>query len=190
MTVGNSDFAQTSHLFRRDVDTHEEVPHQMTGVDKLRAEGYYGSGLRVAVVDTGIDYKHPALGGCFGEGCLVEFGYDLINDVNDPYTNCNGHGNQFHCTSTLYLADSATGTHVSGLIAAQSNPYNFTGVAPKVTLGHYKVSDCVKGGGSTAILMQAFKMAYEAKADIITTSIGGYSGWSEGLTSRTIIGFR
>ncbi|KAL4867991.1 hypothetical protein BDV12DRAFT_108997 [Aspergillus spectabilis] len=163
MTVGNSDSAQIrSHLSRRDVDTHEEVPHQMTGVDKLRAEGYYGSGLRVAVIDTGIDYKHPALGGCYGEGCLVEFGYDLVNDVNDPYTNCSGHG-----------------THVSGLIAAQSNPYNFTGVAPKVTLGHYKVSDCQNGGASTERLMQAFKLAYEAKADVITTSIGGYSGWSE-----------
>lgn len=64
----------------------------MTGVDKLRAEGYYGSGLRVAVVDSGIDYKHPALGGCYGEGCLVAFGYDLVNDVNDPYDNCDGHG--------------------------------------------------------------------------------------------------
>jgi subtilisin family serine protease len=93
MTAGDATFSHSaSKLHRRDVDAQVEVPHQMTGVDKLRAEGYYGSGLRVAVVDSGIDYKHPALGGCYGEGCLVAFGYDLVDDVNDPYDNCNGHG--------------------------------------------------------------------------------------------------
>ncbi|GES66427.1 subtilisin-like protein [Aspergillus terreus] len=153
MTAGDATFSHSaSKLHRRDVDTQVEVPHQMTGVDKLRAEGYYGSGLRVAVVDSGIDYKHPALGGCYGEGCPVTFGYDLVNDVNDPYDNCDGH--------------------------AQTNPYNFTGVAPNVTLGHYKVSNCGQSA-STERLMQAFKLAFEAKADIITTSVGGYSGWSE-----------
>jgi hypothetical protein len=29
----------------------------------------------VAIIDTGIYYLHPALGGCFGPGCKVEFGY-------------------------------------------------------------------------------------------------------------------
>lgn len=151
-------------LKRRSVDYaigSNDIPHHMTGVDKLRREGYLGSGLRVAVVDSGIDYKHPALGGCFGEGCLVAFGHNLVEDTADPYDDCDGHG-----------------THVSGLIAAQPNPYNFTGVAPNVTLGHYKVTNCHKGS-TTDMIMQAFKMAFEAKADIITASIGGYSGWSE-----------
>ncbi|KAJ5740275.1 hypothetical protein N7493_000147 [Penicillium malachiteum] len=155
---------RTHTLRRRSVSYpigSNDVPHNMTGVNKLREEGFLGSGIRVAVVDSGIDYKHPALGGCYGEGCLVSFGYNLINDTNDPYDNCDGHG-----------------THVSGLIAAQSNSYNFTGVAPNVTLGHYKVTKC-HSGSSTDMIMDAFKMAYEAKADVITASIGGYSGWSE-----------
>ncbi|KAJ5697879.1 hypothetical protein N7488_011563 [Penicillium malachiteum] len=104
-----------------------DVPHHMTGFNKLREEGFLGSGIRVAVVDN----------------------------------NSDGHG-----------------THVSGLIAAQSNAYNFTGVAPNVTLGHYKVTKC-HSGSSTDMIMDAFKMAYEAKADVITASIGGYSGWPE-----------
>jgi len=29
----------------------------------------------VAVIDSGVDYLHPALGGCFGTGCKVAFGY-------------------------------------------------------------------------------------------------------------------
>ncbi|KAJ5713540.1 uncharacterized protein N7483_010721 [Penicillium malachiteum] len=154
----------THTLRRRNVSYpigSNDVPHHMTGVNKLREEGFVGSGICVAVVDGGIDYKHPALGGCYGEGCLVSFGYNLVDDTNDPYDNCDGHG-----------------THVSGLIAAQPNAYNFTGVAPNVTLGHYKVNKC-HSGSSTDVIMHAFKMAYEAKADIITASIGGYSGWSE-----------
>ncbi|CAD6973083.1 unnamed protein product, partial [Tilletia controversa] len=52
-------------------DTFE--PHVMTGVDKLHAQGYYGKGQTVGILDTGIDYTHPALNGgkasgtpCFG----------------------------------------------------------------------------------------------------------------------------
>jgi len=56
-------------------DAFEDVysTHVMTQVDLLKKKGFTGKGIRVGVVDTGIDYRHPALGGCFGEGCLVSF---------------------------------------------------------------------------------------------------------------------
>jgi hypothetical protein len=31
----------------------------MTGVDKLHAEGHFGAGIKIGVIDTGIDYTHP-----------------------------------------------------------------------------------------------------------------------------------
>ena len=44
----------------------------MTGADIAQSElGYTGAGVKVAVMDTGIDYDHPDLGGCFGPGCRV-----------------------------------------------------------------------------------------------------------------------
>lgn len=47
----------------------------MTGADVAQSElGYTGAGIKLAVVDTGIDYHHPDLGGCFGGGCRVRFG--------------------------------------------------------------------------------------------------------------------
>lgn len=57
--------------------------HGATGVDKLHARGIYGAGAIVGVVDTGIDYKHPALGGGFGSGFKVAKGHDFVgNECN------------------------------------------------------------------------------------------------------------
>ena len=165
-----SDQAQAT-LAKRQSSNDTFSPHVMTQVDRLRAEGITGEGVRVAVIDTGVDYNHPALGGCFGSGCLVSFGTDLVGDAYtgyntpvpdpDPYDNCEGHG-----------------THVSGIIAAQENSFGFTGAAPGVTLGMYRVFGC-SGSAGNDVLIAAYNQAYEDGSDIITASIGGASGWSE-----------
>lgn len=169
-------------------------PHVMTQVDKLRALGYTGKGVKLAIIDTGVDYTHPALGGCFGEGCLVSYGYDLVGDdytgsntpvPDDDPLDCAGHGthvsgkepNQFAfvntaCTVKLNMNSRA------GIVAAQPNEYNFTGAAPDVTLGMYKVFGCASSV-TNDVLISAYNMAYEAGSDVITASIGGDNGWSE-----------
>jgi len=83
--------------------------------------------------------------------------------------NCNGHG-----------------SHVAGIIAAQSNnPYGIIGAAQGVTLGSYRVFGC-DGDTPNDVLISAYNMAYEAGADIITASIGGPSGWSEDEWAVTV----
>ena len=112
------------------------------------------------------------MGGCFGPGCLVSFGEDLVGDNfngsntpspdADPLDTCNGHG-----------------THVAGIIAAQSNnPYGILGAAQGVTIGSFRVFGC-SGDVPDDVLISAYLKAYEAGADIITASIGGPSGWPE-----------
>lgn len=117
-----------------------------------------------------IDYTHPALGGCFGEGCLVSFGTDLVGDdfngqntpiPDDDPKDCAGHG-----------------THVAGIISALPNDLGFTGAAPDATLGAYKVFGCIDGT-TNELLIAAYNQAYEDGADIITASIGSPSGWTE-----------
>ena len=145
--------------------------HVMTGVDKLHAEGLSGKGKFIAIVDSGIDYNHPALGGGFGPGFKVAKGYDLVGDAytgdnmpvpdSDPYTECSDHG-----------------THVAGIIGANPNPYNFTGVAPGATLGMYRVFGCFDNVEDD-VLIAAFMRAHEDGADVITASIGGNNGWTE-----------
>lgn len=153
---------------------HSYAPHVMTQVDRLHAAGYTGKGARIAIVDTGVDYYHPALGGCFGKGCLISGGYDLAGHSYDgtsapepgpdPYDSCDGHG-----------------THVAGIIGARPNEMGFTGAAPGAALSMYKVFSCEGFGFGTSddILISAFNMAFEDGADIITASIGGPGGWSE-----------
>ncbi|KAL6908613.1 peptidase S8/S53 domain-containing protein [Trichoderma evansii] len=170
-------FSQHESRTAADSDTGY-APHILTQVDKLHAEGYTGKGIRVGIVDSGVDYKHPVLGGCFGEGCIVGYGMDLIgpnfNGTNTPvpgpipYPDCLGHG-----------------THVSGIIAAQKNPLGFIGAAYGATLGMYKALDC-GGGSSNDVLMAAFNQAYEDGSDVISISIGIYSGWKEDPLAVTV----
>ncbi|KAI0142935.1 subtilisin-like protein [Xylariaceae sp. FL1272] len=169
--TAKSDSAESSNTAKRQVAEDTFSPHVMTQVDKMRANGIVGEGIKIAVIDTGVDYTHPALGGCFGPGCLVAFGTDLVGDDytgsntpvpdDDPYDGCAGHG-----------------SHVSGIIAAQANEYNFTGAAPGVTLGMFRVFGC-DGSAANDVLIDAYLQAFEAGANIITASIGGSSGWSE-----------
>lgn len=145
----------------------------MTGADIAQSElGFTGEGIKVAVMDTGIDIDHPDLGGCFGPGCRVEFGYDLVGDafnadptspsfnpvpVPDPIPDdCNGHG-----------------THVAGIIGANGA---VVGVAPEVTFGAYRVFGCA--GSTTAdIMISAMEMALMDGMDVLNMSIGSSFQW-------------
>ncbi|KAK4159703.1 subtilisin-like serine protease [Cladorrhinum sp. PSN259] len=144
--------------------------HEYTGVDKLHAAGIFGKGAVVAVVDTGTHYRHPALGGGFGPGFKVAGGYDLVGDGDWPAGPKNPDSDPQD-----YIGH---GTHVAGIIAGKSEWY--TGVAPEATLLSYKV---FTDSGTTTddALVDAFLRAYEAGADIVTSSIGGVSGWSDGV---------
>jgi subtilisin family serine protease len=142
----------------------------MTGADIAQSElGFTGAGVKVAVMDTGIDYDHPDLGGCFGPGCRVAYGYDLVGDdfsagVNDTRVpdpdpdDCGGHG-----------------THVAGIVGANGV---VVGVAPEVTFGAYRVFGC-SGSTWADIMIEAMEMALKDKMDILNMSIGSAFTWPE-----------
>ncbi|KDE09331.1 hypothetical protein MVLG_00647 [Microbotryum lychnidis-dioicae p1A1 Lamole] len=163
-------------LSRRDAYTDDTwSPHQMTGVDVMHGKGFLGSGIRVAILDTGVDYKNPILGGCFGKGCKVAFGYAFVGDYDetttgpDPYTNCSDHG-----------------THVTGIIGANANSYGFTGVAPQATIGMYRVFSCSGNTGEDTIV-EALLKAAEDRANVINMSLGGPVGWLDGSPTQALV---
>ena len=121
-----------------------------TGADVVRALGLTGAGVHVAVLDSGIDYRHPDLGGCFGDGCRVTRGFDFVDNDRNP-DDCNGHG-----------------THVAGIIGAKGG---ITGVAPGVTFGAYRVFGCT-GSSDTDTVLAAMERILKDGADVLNMSLG------------------
>lgn len=66
---------------------------QLIGMDRLLTDrpALDGAGQTVAVIDTGIDYTHPALGGGIGAGFKVIGGFDFVDNDADPM-DTHGHG--------------------------------------------------------------------------------------------------
>lgn len=130
------------------------------GIDTVRAPQVWpttkGAGVKVAVLDTGIDSLHYEL------DARYKGGYDFVN--NDPYP-WDGHSH---------------GTHVSGTIAAELNNVGVIGVAPEVDLYALKVlSDA--GTGSSAGILAAIDWCVRNGIKVANMSLGG----GLGITSPT-----
>ena len=119
------------------------------GADIPKIEGIDGTGIKIAVIDTGVDYNHPDLFGWGPDGKVIG-GYNFINESQPPL-DTNGHG-----------------TQVAGVIAADGEK---SGVAPKAKILAYKVSENGEGVSSDLII-RAIQKAIEDDADIINISLG------------------
>nr|VWP00760.1 Chitin synthase [Ganoderma boninense] len=157
------------------VPADSESTHIITNVDKLHAQGILGKGIKIGIIDTGVDYTNPSLGGAFGAGHKIIGGYDFVGDSygsntptpdNDPLDQCNGHG-----------------THVAGIIGADpGNPFNISGVAYEASINAYRIFGC-SGAVTDDIIVEALLQGYKDGNDILTLSLGGSDGWTESSSS-------
>src|SRR6266850_2049786 len=157
LRVPRADLAAIARLpyVKRIHDDHEM--HSLAGpaVSQIGAStvwtdfGTRGKGVVVAVIDTGIDYTHEALGKGFGPGFKVIGGYDFANNDADP------------------MDDHGHGTHVAGIIAGDSA--KITGVAPEATLMAFKVLHG-NGSGSESDVIAAIERAADPNDDGDTRS--------------------
>lgn len=157
----------------------------MTGADIVQSElGFTGEGISVGIIDSGVDYTHPDLGGD-GEGTTfpterVPVGYDFVGDSfnadassptyqpvpepdEDPQ-DCESHG-----------------THVAGIVGASGDPAadGVRGVAPDVTFGAYRVFGC-DGSTTGDIMLAAMERALADEMDVVNMSIGSaFSTWPQ-----------
>lgn len=134
-----------------------EDPVEIIGADEIRnylgksLEHISGKGIKIGVIDTGIDYQHPDLAKNYLGG------YDFVDKDKDPME-----------TKGLGNKDTFHGTHVAGIIAANGK---IKGVAPNATIYAYRALG-PGGSGTTEQILAAIDRAVRDKVDIINLSLG------------------
>jgi len=117
----------------------------------LNTTEYTGKGVKVAVIDTGIDYTHPDL------TLNYRGGYDLVDLDEDPMETTPEEG-----------IPTNHGSHVAGIIAANGE---LKGVAPDAEIYAYRALG-PGGRGSSVQVIAAMEKAAEEGVDVINLSLG------------------
>jgi minor extracellular serine protease Vpr len=144
-----------------------------------------GAGVKVAIVDTGIDITHP---------CFSDAGYPAQNQLGDrSFTNNkvivakvfnNKAGNKGYSAEAVQ----EHGTHVAGTVACNyltpatvsgvDIPYDMSGVAPRALLGNYNVFPGDVTNARSEDILNALDAAYADGFDVANMSLGGTHGKS------------
>ncbi|GIP09863.1 hypothetical protein J1TS5_20330 [Paenibacillus macerans] len=151
-------------------------PIKQIGADLAWEKGLTGKGLKVGVIDTGVDYLHPDIAGAY------KGGYDSFYNDNDPYEEPpipiedDPLGTGFEGTSH--------GTHVAGTIVGRAanteSDVVQKGVAYEAELYAYKVlgrsqENPSQTSGSSAQVIDGIERAVKDGMDVINLSLGSDS---------------
>lgn len=164
---------------------HEDP--QLARVDAVEAWGAAGgpaeagSGVKVGIVDTGIDLDHP----CFADG-------DPTNDgalTNDKVIVAKVFHNKAGVRGFTPADLNGHGTHVAGTVACNLHTggaeidvpegtdapvdYAPSGVAPAALLGNYNVFPGPGGSARSEDILNALEAAYADGMDLVNMSLGG-----------------
>ncbi|WP_179865622.1 MULTISPECIES: S8 family serine peptidase [unclassified Bacillus (in: firmicutes)] len=174
------------------------------GVSKLHAEGFTGKGVKVGVIDTGIDYNHPDLTDAY-KGYRAQpgvdpksispssvKGWDFVDNDADPMETTyddwkkSGLAEKDPLTGSTFYTEH--GTHVSGIIAGRgknNTDYAVTGVAPDADLYVYRVLGKF-GSGSTENVLGGIDKAVSDGMDVINLSLGANMNDPENVESLAV----
>ena len=179
----------------------------MTGVAQVWQDlGYYGEGMKIAVIDTGLDLDHPS----FAAEPTLTADSLTMDDIDDVLTDLNAYAKRNTITSkTLYrsgkvpfafnyvdnslTADHSAdnqgdhGTHVAGIAAANKlEGTSVVGMAPEAQLIILKVFGAA-GGAYTDDIVAALEDAMTLGCDVVNLSLGSAAGFSSSDTEIDLI---
>eukprot|EP00834_Sanchytrium_tribonematis_P003586 NODE_143_length_15882_cov_1.296585.p2 type:complete len:636 gc:universal NODE_143_length_15882_cov_1.296585:13140-11233(-) len=136
--------------------------HNVTQVSDVRSQfGVSGKNIRVGIIDTGIDYHHPAF--ITQNKSRIVACYDFTGELEK--TDC--------------LDSLGHGSHVAGIVAG--NDDEVTGVAPNALLGAYKVFREGVQDEDYIQVYEALEQAVKDKMNVINMSLGLVGGWDAGF---------
>ncbi|WP_179865642.1 S8 family serine peptidase [Bacillus sp. AFS017336] len=171
-------------------DSKKIATEVFPGINKLHDEGITGKGIKVGVIDTGIDYNHPDLTDAY-KGYRAQpgvdpksispssvKGWDFVDNDADPmettYDDWKKSGLAEVDSSTGSTFYTEHGTHVSGIIAGRgknNTDYAVTGVAPDADLYVYRVLGKF-GSGTTENVLGGIDKSVADGMDVINLSLG------------------
>ncbi|HOW37111.1 MAG TPA: S8 family serine peptidase, partial [Candidatus Pacearchaeota archaeon] len=145
-----------------------------------------GKGVKIAIIDTGVDYTHPDLGACTQEQFLsgncekVIGGYDFVT--------CEEWGSKSGGCSITQEEDNnpidemGHGTHCASIAAGNGV---LKGVAPEAEILAYRVLNS-QGGGMMDWVIAGIEQAVKDNADILSLSLGSSRGNPDDPPSKAI----
>ncbi len=165
-------------LFQHTLDYALPLARVPDAWNQIGGQDHAGAGIKIAMIDTGMDSRHPAL---TDQSLTPPDGFPIVNRASDAaYTN-----NKIIVARSYAINDDGTpapaldseghGTGTSTVAAGASVPGPFrtiSGVAPKAFLGNYKVFPDGSGGAQEDWIMTAIDDAVADGMDIINLSLG------------------
>jgi minor extracellular serine protease Vpr len=152
-----------------------------------------GAGVKVAIVDTGIDVTHA---------CFSDAGYAPAQQLGDRrFTNnkvisAKVFYNKAEVNGLTAEAIQDHGTHVAGTVACNyqtpaavagvSIPYAMSGVAPHALLGNYNVFPGMVASARSEDILNALDAAYADGFDVANMSLGGGAAGIQDLLTMAV----
>jgi subtilisin len=146
-------YVEDEHIYKASDEYSNSWGVQHIGSQPVHIQNINGTGVKIAILDTGMDYNHIDLKDNY------KGGYNFVYNNADPMDDNTGPYGSSH------------GTHVSGIIGAENNGIGVVGVAPNASLYAVKVL-AGDGSGTTSTIISGIQWAIDNKMNIVSMSFG------------------
>jgi minor extracellular serine protease Vpr len=206
VTMSSEETSTSKTILGDGIDVHNTIT--FLGADKLHQLGITGKGMRIGIIDTGIDYTHsmfkgpgkkeiyesinPATANEFFPNDLIIGGKDFVGSDFAPSSE--DPEKRIPKPDSNPIDEAGHGTHVAGTVAgAGDNQNTYSGVAPDAKLYALKVFG-KKGGTSDIVVIQALEYAADPseslnpnqRLDVVNLSLGGGFGKPKVLYTEAV----
>uniref|UniRef100_A0A7C4TY48 Dockerin domain-containing protein n=1 Tax=Caldisericum exile TaxID=693075 RepID=A0A7C4TY48_9BACT len=145
---------EKTYRYERDI-TRKVIGADVVNQLKDASGNYYitGKGIKIGIIDTGVDYTHKELGNGKFPNAKVVGGYDFADNDPDPM-DYDGHG-----------------THVAGIACG-----SLSGIAKDATLYAYKIFSKDSTTTTSSLIIKALDQAVKDGCNVVNISIGLQNG--------------